>query len=465
VYGSGTLSMARSFASRGRRVLCATLVLSRGDGWVLALQPFSQFPRGTVRWHQSRQVVHASATADAALQRNVPRLIPTPPEEAPDALRLLNSLTMKNEPFVPIDHVVKWYICGPTVYDSSHIGHARNYVAFDIVRRVMLDYFGFDIVYVMNITDIDDKIILRTHRNHLEKMLEALSVAADNTAVDEACRAAQQVLGAKEQSLPLLIEAQHALRAAAEDAGLEALDVCDVQVAFTELTAEFEREFLEDMAALNVLPPDAITRVSDYVPEIVAYIETILANGYCYEAVRSTAARTQTRGNRCQGPPYVAQNGSVYFDTAAFAAAGLRYGKLDPSKVGDTELIAEGEGALSSADTASEKRQPADFVLWKRSKQGEPEWESPWGKGRPGWHIECSAMASDVLGQRMDLNAGGADLKFPHHENQMAQAEAHYNCCGWVNYFLHSGHLQIEGRKMSKSLKNFVTIREVPFLP
>jgi cysteinyl-tRNA synthetase len=161
----------------------------------------------------------------------------------------------------------------------------------------------------------------------------------------------------------------------------------------------------------------------------------------------------------------VAQNGSVYFDTAAFAAAGLRYGKLDPSKVGDTELIAEGEGALSSADTASEKRQPADFVLWKRSKQGEPEWESPWGKGRPGWHIECSAMASDVLGQRMDLNAGGADLKFPHHENQMAQAEAHYNCCGWVNYFLHSGHLQIEGRKMSKSLKNFVTIREVPFLP
>ena len=161
----------------------------------------------------------------------------------------------------------------------------------------------------------------------------------------------------------------------------------------------------------------------------------------------------------------MAQNGSVYFDTAAFAAAGLRYGKLDPSKVGDTELIAEGEGALSSADTSSEKRQPADFVLWKRSKQGEPEWESPWGKGRPGWHIECSAMASDVLGQRMDLNAGGADLKFPHHENQMAQAEAHYNCCGWVNYFLHSGHLQIEGRKMSKSLKNFVTIREVPFLP
>ena len=297
MYGSGTLSMARSFAS-GRRVLCATLVLSRGDGRVLALQPFSQFPRSTVRWHQSQQVVHASATADAALQRNVPRLIPTPPEEAPDALWLLNSLTMKNEPFVPIDHLVKWYICGPTVYDSSHIGHARNYVAFDIVRRVMLDYFGFDIVYVMNITDIDDKIILRTHRNHLEKMLEALSVAADNTAVDEACRAAQQVLGAKEQSLPLLIEAQHALRAAAEDAGLEALDVCDVQVAFTELTAEFEREFLEDMAALNVLPPDAITRVSDYVPEIVAYIETILANGYCYEAVRSTAARTQTRGNR-----------------------------------------------------------------------------------------------------------------------------------------------------------------------
>jgi cysteinyl-tRNA synthetase len=127
--------------------------------------------------------------------------------------------------------------------------------------------------------------------------------------------------------------------------------------------------------------------------------------------------------------------------------------------VGDAALMAEAEGALSSG-FEGEKRQAADFVLWKRSKAGEPAWSSPWGEGRPGWHIECSAMASDLLGDRVDLNAGGADLKFPHHENQMAQCEAHYNCCGWVNYFLHSGHLQIEGRKMSKSLKNFVTIRQ-----
>lgn len=139
-------------------------------------------------------------------------------------------------------------------------------------------------------------------------------------------------------------------------------------------------------------------------------------------------------------------NGSVYFDTTAFSAAGMRYGKLDPSKVGDAELLAEGEGALSAASALADKRHPADFVLWKASKEGEPQWDSPWGCGRPGWHIECSAMASDVLGSRVDLNAGGADLKFPHHENQMAQAEAHFNCCGWVNYFLHSGHLQARRR-------------------
>ena len=150
-----------------------------------------------------------------------------------------------------------------------------------------------------------------------------------------------------------------------------------------------------------------------------------------------------------------------------------RYGKLDPAKVAagaeaaawtegksSAELLAEGEGALS-APSEGEKRHPADFVLWKASKVGEPAWPSPWGEGRPGWHIECSTMASDLLGDRVDLNAGGVDLKFPHHENQIAQAEAHFDCCegaSWVNYFLHSGHLQIEGLKMSKSLKNFITI-------
>ena len=207
-----------------------------------------------------------------------------------EGLWLLNSLTMKNEPFVPIDPLlVKWYTCGPTVYDASHIGHARNYVGFDIVRRVMIEYFGFDIMYVMNITDIDDKIILRTHRNHLAAMLAAVraqlaAAAGKDAAVEEACKGAEQALGNKEQSLPQLVEAGRALHGAAAGAGLEPPDECDVQEAFTRLTAEFEREFFDDMAALNVLPPDAVTRVSDYLPEIIAYIERILSNGYCYEA-------------------------------------------------------------------------------------------------------------------------------------------------------------------------------------
>ena len=167
--------------------------------------------------------------------------MPTRDGATAEGLWLLNSLTMKNEPFMPIDQrMVKWYICGPTVYDASHIGHARNYIAFDIVRRVMLDYFGFDIMYVMNITDIDDKIILRTHRNHLEQMLSAVraqlevaTAAANDAAVEEACTGAQQALGSKEQNLPQLVEAGRALRTAAEGAGLEPPAECDVQAAST----------------------------------------------------------------------------------------------------------------------------------------------------------------------------------------------------------------------------------------
>ena len=230
-----------------RRVLCATLVLSRGDS-ALALQPVVRAPSsvflsrgGAVRWRHSRHNIRASA--DAATRRGAPPLTPSFPKDVAtaDGLWLLNSLTMKNEPFMPIDQrMIKWYICGPTVYDASHIGHARNYLAFDIVRRVMLDYFGFDIMYVMNITDIDDKIILRTHRNHLEQMLsavraqlEAATAAANDAAVEEACTGAQQALGSKEQNLPQLVEAGRALRTAAEGAGLEPPAECDVQAAST----------------------------------------------------------------------------------------------------------------------------------------------------------------------------------------------------------------------------------------
>lgn len=305
------------------------------------------------------------------------------PWEAPDSpekarVWLLNSFTGKKEPFVPHDESnrVTWYVCGPTVYDSAHIGHASNYMRFDIVRRILSDYFGYDVVTQMNVTDIDDKIIKR----------------------------------ANERNIP-----------------------------FDELSGEFEKEFLEDMDSLNVLRPDYVTRVSEYIPEVIEYIERIIKNGFAYES-----------------------SGSVYFDKTAFIDAGHNYGKLEPWSVGNKALLTEGEGVLTAADEEfkQQKKSSGDFVLWKKSKENEPWWDSPWGHGRPGWHIECSAMASNVLGQVIDIHAGGVDLRFPHHSNEIAQAEAYHCCSQWVNYFLHSGHLHIEGRKMSKSLKNFITIRE-----
>ncbi|CDF34527.1 unnamed protein product [Chondrus crispus] len=300
-----------------------------------------------------------------------------PDDPSKSRLKVLNSFTGQKEPFVPRDggNRVSWYICGPTVYDSAHVGHASNYVRFDVVRRILSDYFGYDLVVQMNVTDIDDKIIKRaTERN----------------------------------------------------------------LSFEVLAHEFETEFMEDMDSLNVKRPDFLTRVSEYIPEVIDYIRQIIQNGFAYESA-----------------------GSVYFDTGAFTDAGHNYGKLEPGSVGNQSLIAEGEGALTAADACirSQKKAPGDFVLWKKSKKGEPSWESPWGPGRPGWHIECSAMASNVLGPIIDIHAGGVDLRFPHHSNEVAQAEAYHSSHNWVNYFLHAGHLHIEGLKMSKSLKNFITIR------
>ena len=271
---------------------------------------------------------------------------------------------------------IAWYTCGPTVYDSSHMGHARTYLAFDIVRRILRDYFQYDVFQVMNITDIDDKIITRSNERGIE---------------------------------------------------------------FTELARRYEAEYLADMAALGVSPPDALTRVSEYVPEVIEFIQGIIDAGYAY-----------------------ASNGSVYFDVAAYQATGKQaYGKLVPENVGDAGALAEGEGALAAG--TEDKRNPVDFALWKASKPGEPKWPSPWGEGRPGWHIECSAMATAVLkpvtGGVMDMHTGGIDLRFPHHDNEIAQSEACNGGKQWVNYFLHSGHLHIHGLKMAKSLKNFITIQ------
>ncbi|KAJ9057492.1 cysteinyl-tRNA synthetase, variant 3 [Entomophthora muscae] len=205
---------------------------------------------------------------------------------------------------------------------------------------------------------------------------------------------------------------------------------------FRDLAAFWEKDFLGDMDALNVLPADILTRVSEYVPEVVGFVERIVANGYGYEV-----------------------DGSVYFDTAAFDAhPNHYYAKLEPNSANNLALIEDGEGSLGAKLTG--KKNPSDFALWKKSKAGEPSWDSPWGKGRPGWHIECSAMASEVLGENMDIHSGGEDLAFPHHDNELAQSEAHHSCKQWVNYFFHVGHLHISGQKMSKSLKNFITIKE-----
>lgn len=296
-------------------------------------------------------------------------------------LKVFNSLTRSLTPFVPMSgKQVLVYACGPTVYSDSHLGHARTYLSLDIIRRILTKYFKYDVLMVMNITDVDDKIIKR---------------------------AAERGIG------------------------------------FRELAAHYEAEYMRDMARLGIAPPDVLTRVTEYIPEVVAFVEKIIENGFAY-----------------------ASNGSVYFDVTAYSAAKQHtYGKLVPENVGNVKEVAEGEGELSAAASAGDKRNACDFALWKASKAGEPSWPSPWGEGRPGWHIECSAMAGDTLksfaGGRIDIHAGGVDLRFPHHENEIAQSEACFNCPQWVNYWLHTGHLHIDGLKMSKSLKNFITIAEI----
>lgn len=204
---------------------------------------------------------------------------------------------------------------------------------------------------------------------------------------------------------------------------------------FNAHSRKWEKEYLYDMELLNVKEPDVMTRVTENIPVIVSFVDKIVQKGLAYVS-----------------------NGSVYLSIDAFKKAGHSYRKLKPGKDSTADEMAESEGDL--AGDGAEKNHPNDFALWKASKPGEPDWESPWGRGRPGWHIECSAIAGDVLGDHLDIHAGGIDLKFPHHDNELAQSEAHYGHHQWVSYFFHAGHLHIDGLKMSKSLKNFVTIRQ-----
>jgi cysteinyl-tRNA synthetase len=280
------------------------------------------------------------------------------------SLKIYNTLTAQKEVFQPIEaNKVKMYVCGMTVYDYCHIGHARVLVSFDVITRY-LRHIGYDVTYIRNITDVDDKIFAR---------------AAENG---------------------------------------EAYDV---------LTQRFIDAMHEDEAALSVISPDQEPRATAHIQEIIDMIQRLIENDHAYAA----------------------DNGDVYYAIDKFAD----YGKL--SKRNTDELLA---GAR--IDVEKHKRNPLDFVLWKAAKSGEASWESPWGDGRPGWHIECSAMSTCCLGDTFDIHGGGPDLKFPHHENEIAQSEG---ATGkkYVNYWMHAGAVRVNKEKMSKSLGNFFTIREV----
>ena len=270
-----------------RSLLFTTLVLTRPRPTFSLVVPGGRVSASSRR-HLTR--LPAMCATAPAIDTVRPQRVSAPKFRSSNAgnsgpeLKLLNSLTQQVEPFVPIDpRLVKWYICGPTVYDASHVGHARNYVAFDVVRRVLIDYFGFDVLYVMNITDIDDKIILRTHLNHLILMVDAVKGhASPPDELAAALAAAEAALALPKPGLQDLLQAQRGLAAAVVAAGMPsegATAVCDVQTAFLDLTTAYEADFFDDMARLNVMPPDAITRVSDYVPEIITYIQTIMDNG------------------------------------------------------------------------------------------------------------------------------------------------------------------------------------------
>ncbi|PSW45502.1 cysteine--tRNA ligase [Photobacterium leiognathi] len=279
-------------------------------------------------------------------------------------LKIYNSLTRQKEAFTPIQPgKVGMYVCGVTIYDLCHIGHGRTFVSFDVVSRY-LRYSGYDLTFVRNITDIDDKIIKR---------------AAEN---GESCES---------------------------------------------LTERLIGEMHADFDALGMKRPDVEPRATQFIAEIIALCERLIERGFAY----------------------VASNGDVMFEVSKFED----YGRLSKQDLDQLQA-----GARVDIETA--KRSPLDFVLWKMSKPGEPTWESPWGPGRPGWHIECSAMNSAILGDHFDIHGGGSDLQFPHHENEIAQS-----CCAhdtqYVNTWMHSGMVMVDREKMSKSLGNFFTIRDV----
>lgn len=279
------------------------------------------------------------------------------------SIQLYNTLTRQKEVFQPIEeNKVKMYVCGPTVYNYIHIGNARPAVVFDMVRRYF-EYRGYEVQYISNFTDVDDKIIK-----------------------------------------------------AAEEMGEGVMDIAE----------RFIEAYHNDTAALGVQKADLHPRVTESMPEIIDFIEQLVEKGYAYES-----------------------QGDVYFRTRKFDG----YGKLSHQSIDDLR-------AGSRVELGDRKEDPLDFVLWKTAKPGEISWNSPWGEGRPGWHIECSAMVKKYLGDTIDIHAGGQDLSFPHHENEIAQSEA-LNEKQMANYWIHNGYINIDNEKMSKSLGNFILVHDI----
>ncbi len=285
-------------------------------------------------------------------------------------MKIYNTMTRKKEEFVPIrEGKVGIYVCGPTVYDYIHMGNARPMIVFDTLRRYLL-YKGYDVNYVSNFTDVDDKIIKR--------------------AIEEG-------------------------------------------VTSSEISERYIEEVMKDMKDLNVMEATTHPKATEEIDDMIAMIETLIEKGYAYEV-----------------------NGTVYFRTRSFKD----YGKLSKKNIDDLEAGHRDEKHALKVSGEGEKEDFLDFVLWKPKKEGEPSWESPWGDGRPGWHLECSVMSKKYIGDIIDIHAGGEDLIFPHHENEIAQSEA-ANEVEFARYWMHNGFLKIDGEKMSKSLGNFFTIRDI----
>lgn len=281
-------------------------------------------------------------------------------------MKVYNTMTKCKEEFVPLEEKkVRMYVCGPTVYNYIHIGNARPMIVFDTVRRYFM-HKGYDVRYVSNFTDVDDKIIKKAQEENVDP---------------------------------------------------------------TVISERFIMECKKDMEAMNILPATVHPKATEEIDDMIRLINGLISKGYAYE-----------------------KNGTVYFKTRSFSEYGkLSHKNLDDLQTGGRVLLVTGE---------DEKEDPLDFVLWKPKKDGEPAWPSPWGEGRPGWHIECSAMSKKYLGEQIDIHAGGEDLVFPHHENEIAQSEA-ANGKPFATYWLHNAFLNIDNKKMSKSLGNFFTVRDI----